>query len=137
MSTNARRAEIIGWGMCAPVQIVTNADLAQRVDTTDEWIRTRTGIERRHIAGPHESTAQLAIEAARRALNVADADPRDIDLIIVGTVTPDYPLPSTACLVQAALGAARAGAFDVNAGCSGFVYALALAPALLVAALTQ
>ncbi len=126
MSANARRAEIVGWGMCAPTQTLTNLDLAQRVDTTDEWIRTRTGIERRHIAGPHESTAQLAIEAARRALNVADADPRDIDLIIVGTVTPDYPLPSTACLVQDALGAPHAGAFDLNAGCSGFVYALAL-----------
>jgi 3-oxoacyl-[acyl-carrier-protein] synthase-3 len=126
MTQTTRHAEIVGWGMSAPKQVVTNDDLAQRVETSDEWIRTRTGIERRHIAGPHESTAQFAIEAAQRALQVADADPRDIDLIIVGTVTPDYPLPATACLVQDALGANKAGAFDLNAGCSGFVYALAM-----------
>ncbi|NLG29132.1 MAG: ketoacyl-ACP synthase III [Chloroflexi bacterium] len=126
------RAEIVGWGMCAPRQVVTNADLALRVETSDEWIRTRTGIERRHIAGPHDTTSTLAIEAARRALQVADADPREIDLIIVGTATPDYPLPSTACMVQDALGAAQAGAFDLNAGCSGFVYALAMGQRAIV-----
>jgi 3-oxoacyl-[acyl-carrier-protein] synthase-3 len=112
--------------MYVPKQILTNDDLAQRVETSDEWIRTRTGIARRRIAGPGESSSTMAIEAARAALQVADADPREIDLIIVGTTTPDYLFPSTACLVQNALGASRAGAFDLSAGCSGFVYALAM-----------
>lgn len=112
--------------MYVPQDVLTNDDLAQRVDTSDEWIRTRTGIERRHIANGHETSAQMAIEAARAALQVADADPREIDLIIVGTATPDNPMPSTACRVQDALGATHAGAFDLNAGCSGFVYALVM-----------
>jgi 3-oxoacyl-[acyl-carrier-protein] synthase III len=119
-----RRAEIVGWGMYAPSRVVSNDDLAGLVDTTDEWIRSRTGIERRHLAGPHETTAQMAIEAARAALRLADEDPHHIDLIIVGTTTPDYFLASTACQVQNALGATHAGAFDLSAGCSGFVYAL-------------
>ncbi len=122
-----RRAEIIGWGMCVPKQVVTNDDLAQTLDTSDEWIRSRTGIARRRIAGEHESSAQMAIEAARAALQVADANPREINLIIVGTTTPDYVFPSTACQVQSALGAIHAGAFDLSAACSGFVYALATA----------
>jgi len=112
--------------MYVPKQVVTNDDLAQRVETSDEWIRTRTGIERRRVAGPGETSSSMAIEAARAALQVADADPREIDLIIVGTATPDYLFPATACLVQNALGASRAGAFDLSAGCSGFVYALAM-----------
>ena len=112
--------------MYAPERVMTNDDLAEMVETSDEWIRTRTGIERRHIAGDHEATAHMAIEAARSALRVADASPLDIDLIIVGTATPDHLMPSTACQVQNALGATRAGAFDLNAGCSGFVYALAM-----------
>ena len=122
-----RRAEIIGWGMCVPKQVVTNEDLAQTLDTSDDWIRSRTGIAQRRIAGDHESSAQMAIEAARSALQVADANPREIDLIIVGTTTPDHTFPSTACQVQGALGAVRAGAFDLSAACSGFVYALATA----------
>lgn len=113
--------------MYAPKRVLTNDDLARMVDTSDEWIRTRTGIERRHIAGAQESTAQMAIEAARAALRTADANPREIDLIIVATVTPNHIFPSTACQVQDALGATRAGAFDLNAGCSGFVYGLAMA----------
>lgn len=112
--------------MCVPQQCVTNDDLAQTIDTSDEWIRTRTGIETRYICRDGETTLQLSISAARSALQVADADPRDIDLILVATATPDHPLPSTACQVQDALGATRAGALDVNAGCSGFVYALTL-----------
>ena len=114
--------------MYAPKQVVSNDELAQRgVDTSDEWIRTRTGIARRHLAGDHETTAQMAIAAAREALKVADADPRDIGLIILATVTPNHTMPSTACQVQDALGAIRAGAFDLNAGCSGFIYGLSLA----------
>jgi 3-oxoacyl-[acyl-carrier-protein] synthase-3 len=112
--------------MYAPEGVLTNDDLAEIVDTSDEWIRSRTGIERRHVAGTHESTSQMAIEAAHAALRVADANPRDIDLIIVGTSTPNHIFPSTACQVQDALGAVKAGAFDMNAGCSGFVYALAM-----------
>jgi 3-oxoacyl-[acyl-carrier-protein] synthase-3 len=118
------RVEIIGWGMYAPTRVVSNDDLVKLVDTTDEWIKSRTGISSRHLAGPHETTAQMAVEAARAALRVADEDPHHIDLIIVGTATPDYMLASTACQVQNALGATHAGAFDLSAGCSGFVYAL-------------
>lgn len=110
--------------MCLPQRVMTNDELAQIVDTTDEWIRARTGISQRRVAGEGESTAQLATEAARDALQVADVDPRDIDLIIVGTATPDHLMPATACQVQNAIGAIHAGAFDLNAGCSGFVYAL-------------
>ena len=110
--------------MCAPQRVVSNDELAQSTDTSDEWIRTRTGIESRHVAGAGETTGRMSIEAARAALQVADANPREIDLIIVGTTTPDHPMPSTACHVQDALGASHAGAFDLNAGCSGFVYAL-------------
>lgn len=113
--------------MYAPQIVLTNDDLAQRVDTSNEWIVERTGIERRHIIGERQASAYMAIEAARVALQVADADPREVDLIIVATATPDYVMPSTACLVQDALGAGRAGAFDLNAGCSGFVYALTVA----------
>lgn len=107
--------------------MLSNDDLVQRLDTSHEWIVERTGIERRHIAGEREASAHMAIEAARAALQVADADPRDVDLIVVATATPDYAMPSTACLVQDALGATRAGAYDLNAGCSGFVYALTVA----------
>lgn len=119
-----RRAEIVGWGMYAPTRVVSNDELARLVDTSDEWIRSRTGIANRHLAGPNETTAQMAVEAARAALRLADEDPHHIDLIIVGTTTPDYLLASTACQVQNALGATHAGAFDLSAGCSGFVYAL-------------
>ncbi|MBC7256161.1 MAG: ketoacyl-ACP synthase III [Chloroflexi bacterium] len=112
--------------MYVPPHVLTNDDLAQRVETSHAWIVERTGIERRHIAD-RETSATMAIEAARAALQAADADPRDVDLIIVATTTPDYLMPSTACLVQDALGAIRAGAVDLNAGCSGFVYALAMA----------
>jgi 3-oxoacyl-[acyl-carrier-protein] synthase III len=118
--------------MCVPRKVVTNDDLAHILDTSDDWIRSRTGIVRRRIAEANESSAQMSIEAARAALQVADANPRDIGLIIVGTSTPDYIFPSTACQVQNALGAIHAGAFDLNAACSGFVYALATAHQAIV-----
>ncbi|MGM0400611.1 MAG: beta-ketoacyl-ACP synthase III [Chloroflexota bacterium] len=122
----SRRAEIVGWGMYVPERVLTNDDLAEFVDTSDEWIRTRTGIERRHVVEEDETTAQMSIEAARAALETADVNPLDIDLIIVGTATPDHSFPATACQVQNGLGAVHAGAFDLNAGCSGFVYALTI-----------
>jgi 3-oxoacyl-[acyl-carrier-protein] synthase-3 len=123
---NGRHAEIIGWGMCAPQRVVTNEDLAKTLDTSDEWIRERTGICQRHVVSDGETTASMAVQAAQRALQVADADPREIDLVIVATTTPDHVFPSTACQVQDALGARHAGAFDLSAACSGFVYALAM-----------
>lgn len=126
-----RYAHIIGWGKYIPPNILTNEDLAKTVDTTDEWIRERTGIAQRHIASSKETTAMMALHAAREAIEVADVNPAEIDLIIVATVTPEYPFPATACLVQDALGAARAGAYDLEAGCSGFVYALATAAGMI------
>ena len=126
-----RYAHIIGWGMYVPPNILTNADLAKTVDTSDEWIRERTGIHQRHIASSKESTAMMALHAAREAIERADVDPNEIDLVIVATATPEYPFPATACLVQDALGASRAGAFDLEAGCSGFVYALSTAAGMI------
>lgn len=121
-----RYAHIVGWGKYVPDKIVTNDNLAELVDTSDEWILARTGISERRIAGPKESTFTMALRAAQEALEVANIDPRLLDLIIVCTATPDYLFPATACLVQDALGATRAGAFDLEAGCAGFVYALSI-----------
>ena len=120
-------AHITGWGMCVPEKKLTNAALAQMVDTTDEWIRTRTGISERHIAGNEDTTASLATEAALRALQVANLRPDKLDLIIVSTSTPEYIFPATACVVQDRIGATKAGAFDLLAACSGFIFALNLA----------
>jgi 3-oxoacyl-[acyl-carrier-protein] synthase-3 len=122
-----RYAHIVGWGRYLPNRAVSNDELSQLVDTTDEWIYQRTGIRARHIAAPHETTATLAFEAAARALAVADLHPSQVELIIVATSTPAYMFPSTACRVQDYLGARRAGAFDLSAACSGFVYALQMA----------
>jgi 3-oxoacyl-[acyl-carrier-protein] synthase-3 len=119
-----RYAHIIGWGSYLPDQVLTNSDLAEMVDTTDDWIYTRTGIQTRHIASERETTATLAFEAAARALAVAGIHPSRLDLIVVATSTPEYIFPSTASRVQDYLGATRAGAFDLGAACSGFVYAL-------------
>ena len=125
---NRRYAQIVGWGCVTPDKVITNHDLEQIVDTTDEWIRSRTGIEERHVAAdPKETTATLATEAARRALAVADVHPSKVDLIICSTSSPEYIFPATACIVQNALGAKNAGAFDLSAACSGFVYALSMA----------
>lgn len=120
-------SHIVGWGSYLPERSVTNHELSQLVDTSDEWIYQRTGIRARRIAASHETTATLAFEAAARALAVADIHPSQVELIIVATSTPEYMFPSTACLVQDYLGASRAAAFDLSAACSGFVYALQMA----------
>jgi 3-oxoacyl-[acyl-carrier-protein] synthase-3 len=121
---NMHYAHIVGWGMALPENIVTNDDLSAIVETNDEWIATRTGIRARRIANERESTSTLAYEAARQALEVANILPTDIDLIIVATSTSDHVFPSTASMVQDMLGAGKAGAFDLSAACSGFVYGL-------------
>ncbi|HXF68268.1 MAG TPA: beta-ketoacyl-ACP synthase III [Thermoflexus sp.] len=133
----ARYAHIVGWGMAVPQRVVTNHELAQFVETSDEWIVTRTGIRERRVAGPQETTATLSIAAAEEALAMAGVSPRDVDLILVATVTPEYLFPSTACLVQDALGASKAGAFDLLAGCSGFIYGLHMAAAAIRAGTHQ
>jgi 3-oxoacyl-[acyl-carrier-protein] synthase-3 len=124
-------SRIAGTGRYLPEKILSNAELAQRVDTSDEWIRTRTGIRQRHIAAPHEATSDLALHASRAALAAAGIAPADVDVIIVATTTPDMVFPSTACILQAKLGARAGAAFDVQAVCSGFVYGLALADLLV------
>jgi 3-oxoacyl-[acyl-carrier-protein] synthase-3 len=119
-----RYAHITGWGVAIPPKVLTNDDIAQMVDTNDEWIRSRTGIEERHIAGPEESTATLAAEAALEALEVANIIPADVDLIIVSTSSPEHLFPATAALVQDQIGAVKAGAFDLSAACTGFILAM-------------
>lgn len=119
--------------MAVPERVLTNGDLSSMVDTSDEWIRQRTGIAERRIAQDGETTLTLSFRAAQEALAVADLDPVHLDLIIVATVTPDHAFPATACLLQDALGANQAAAFDLSAGCSGFVYGLSLAANLLAA----
>ena len=114
----------MGLGSYVPERVMTNADLERMVETSDDWITSRTGIRERRIAGANETTSDMALEAARRAMTAAGVTAADIDLIIVATITPDMPFPSTACLVQQKLGAHRAVAFDIEAACSGFVYAL-------------
>jgi 3-oxoacyl-[acyl-carrier-protein] synthase III len=125
------RSVVIGCGSCLPSRILTNAELAGKVDTSDEWIVQRTGIRERRIAAPGECTSDLAIAAARAALADGDIDPQSIDLIILATSTPDNTFPATAVSVQASLGITRGAAFDLQAVCSGFVYALATADSLL------
>jgi 3-oxoacyl-[acyl-carrier-protein] synthase III len=120
-------AHITGWGMYVPERVMTNADLEKIVDTNDEWIFSHTGIHERRIASDEESTASLATEAALRALEVANLNPSDIDLIIVATSSPEHIFPATACLVQDRLGAGKAGAFDLLAACSGFIFAMDMA----------
>ena len=120
-------ARIAGTGSCLPERVVSNEELAQRVDTSDEWIRTRTGIRQRHVAGEGETTSELAYRAALRALEAAGTDPSELDLIVLGTTTPDLIFPSSACIVQSKLGVHGCMAFDVNAACSGFIYALTIA----------
>ncbi|MHB1134833.1 MAG: beta-ketoacyl-ACP synthase III [Chloroflexota bacterium] len=124
-------AQIIGWGKYVPHKVLTNCELARTVDTSDEWIRSRTGILERRIADPKESTSTLAMRAAQAAIEMADFSPRHIDLVIVATLTPDYPFPSVACQVQDALGIPNAAAFDLSAGCTGFIYALGVASRLI------
>jgi 3-oxoacyl-[acyl-carrier-protein] synthase-3 len=120
-------ARIAGTGSYLPDKVLTNADLAEFVETSDEWIATRTGIRERHVAAEGETTGDLAFHAATRAMEAAGVTAADIDLIILGTTTPDIIFPSTACLLQNRLGALGVPAFDVNAACSGFIYALTVA----------
>src|SRR6266567_2106966 len=124
-------SRIAGTGSYLPAQILTNDELAKRVDTSDEWIRTRTGIRQRHIAAPGEQTSDLALHAARQALAAAEITPADVDLIVVATTTPDMVFPSTACILQDKLSTRSGPAFDVQAVCSGFVYALAMADLMI------
>ena len=120
-------SRIIGTGSYLPEKILTNQDLESMVDTSDEWIRTRTGIERRHIAAEGQMASDLALEASRNAIEAADMQAKNIDLVIVATTTPDMIVPSTACILQNKLGMSNGPAFDVQAVCSGFIYALATA----------
>lgn len=120
-------SRIIGTGSYLPEKILTNKDLKAVVETSDEWIYSRTGIRQRHIAADHESASDLALPASRQALEAAGVGAEDIDLIVVATTTPDHVLPSTACILQAHLGVKHCPAFDVQAVCSGFAYALACA----------
>lgn len=120
-------AGILGTGHSYPESVLTNADLEKIVETSDEWITTRTGIKQRHKAAPNEYTSQFAVRASRQAIERAGIDPNEIDLILCATVTPDQILPSTACLIQAELGANKAAAMDIVAACSGFLYGLAIA----------
>lgn len=125
------RAGILGTGHAFPSGILTNADLEKIVDTTDEWIFTRTGIKQRRKAAPGEYTSQFATRASQQAIERAGIDPADIDLILCATVTPDQILPSTACLIQAQLGASKAAAMDIVAACSGFVYGMTIAEPMI------
>ncbi|NQT21557.1 MAG: ketoacyl-ACP synthase III [Planctomycetes bacterium] len=133
LNADVFRPGILGTGSFAPEKILSNHDLAKMVETDDEWITTRTGISERRMAGPDEATSDLAIEAAKKALDDAKTRPEEIDLIIVATVTPDMFFPATACLVQDALGANSAGAFDLSAACSGFVCGLSTAASMITA----
>ncbi len=127
-----RRSVITGTGSHLPEKVMTNDDLAKIVDTSDEWIRTRTGIRRRHVAAEGETTSDLATRAAERALSAAGRTPADIDTVLVATTTPDYTFPATACVVQDKLGVpAGAMAFDLQAVCSGFIYGLSVADSLI------
>jgi 3-oxoacyl-[acyl-carrier-protein] synthase-3 len=125
------RAKVLATGAYAPRKVLTNRDLERMVDTSDEWITERTGIKERRIASEKEATSDLAYEASRDALKRAGLKPKHLDLIIVATVTPDMPLPATACLLQDRLGVKGIAAFDLNAACSGFIYALGVADGLI------
>ncbi len=118
---------IIGVGKYLPEKVLTNSDLEKMVDTTDEWITTRTGIKERHLADKNQATSDLAAAAAKQALSRANLKSEEVELIIVATITPDMPFPSTACLVQEKIGAKNAVCFDISAACSGFIYGLDIA----------
>jgi 3-oxoacyl-[acyl-carrier-protein] synthase-3 len=124
-------AHIVGWGKYIPEKVVTNQDIAEFMDTSDDWIKTRTGISERRFATENETTATMAIAAARLALDRARIVPKAVDLIIVATLSPEQPFPATASLVQDAIGARSAGAFDLSSACSGFIYGLSMASAMI------
>ncbi|MEE1550075.1 MAG: beta-ketoacyl-ACP synthase 3 [Nitrospinaceae bacterium] len=121
------KAEVAGMGIYVPAEVRTNADLEKTLDTSDEWIRTRTGICERHIAGKDESSSTLGIQAGKMALESANISPEEVDIIIVCTSTPDILFPATACFVQKGIGAVNAAAYDISAVCSGFVFGLSIA----------
>ncbi len=125
-SNGSRRVRIAGSGRSVPERILTNADLEQMVDTSNEWIIARTGIEERRVASDREYTSIFAVDAARKAMEMAGIEASEVDLIVISTVTPDMPFPATACLVQEEIGAKGATAFDLNAGCTGFIYGLSV-----------
>ena len=133
----AKNAVITGWGFYAPSRVVTNFDLAKFVETSDEWISSRTGIKERRFAADGETTSSMSTRAARMALDRAKLRPQDVQLIIVGTCSPDYIFPATACMVQSELGATRAGAFDVEAACTSFVTALGVARGMIMSGTIQ
>jgi len=133
----AKNAVITGWGMYAPSRVVTNDDLAKFVDTNDEWIASRTGIKERRFAAEGETTSSMSTRAARIALAQAKLRPQDVQLVIVGTCSPDYLFPATACIVQSELGATHAGAFDVEAACTSFVTALGVARGMISSGTVQ
>lgn len=135
--SSPRYAAITGWGMAVPRRVVTNEELARQLDTSDEWIRSRTGIAQRYVAAPDEYTSILATRAGREALERAGLEPDVVDTVIVATCTPDRPFPATACTVQANLKIPRASAFDLAAACSGFVYGLTVATALVKSGMSQ
>jgi 3-oxoacyl-[acyl-carrier-protein] synthase-3 len=122
-----RRARIVGTGMAVPEKILTNADIEKMVDTSDEWIVSRTGIRERHIASPDEALSDFAVPAAERALEMAGIPGEEVDLVICATVSPDTPFPATSTQIQAAIGAAGAAAFDLSAACTGFIYGVGIA----------
>jgi len=132
-----RRAHVTGWGRYAPAQVLTNHDLERIVDTSDEWIVSRTGIRERRVAAAHETTASMAAVAGLRAIRTAGIEPDEIELILLATLTPDYWMPSTAALVKEAIGNTKAAAMDVSAACSGFVYAFATAQAYIASGLAK
>jgi 3-oxoacyl-[acyl-carrier-protein] synthase-3 len=127
-----RYAHVTGWGMAVPERILTNEEISKMVDTTDEWIVSRTGIRQRRIVGKSESTASLAAEAGARALVRTELSASDLELVIVATASPEHLFPATACLVQDSLGATRAGAFDLSAACTGFILALNMAAQAII-----
>ncbi len=125
------RTRIIGTGRCLPDKVVTNTDLEHLMDTSDEWIRQRTGIVQRHMAEPGTGPSDLGAVAAKRALDAAGVSPSEVDFIICATITPDYLFPATACVMQHKLGIKNSGAMDINAACSGFLYGLQIADAFI------
>jgi 3-oxoacyl-[acyl-carrier-protein] synthase III len=127
-----RSAVISGTGMSVPARVLTNADLEKIVETSDEWILARTGIRERHVAADGEPMSKFAIEASRKALEAAAVDAKDVDLVICATVTPDMPIPATSCTIQHELGCLNAAAFDMQAGCSGYIYAQSVAKQFLL-----
>ena len=128
---------IIGLGTYVPENVMTNFDFEKIIDTSDEWIRTRTGIEERRFASADQATSDLGAEASKKALEKAGLSAEDIDMIILATTTPDYPIQSTACVVQELIGAVNAAAVDINAACSGFVYALTMAKGLIASGMNK